>query len=157
MLKLRGSYGELGNENIGEYQYMATMARNNMSYSFGGETVTGSAITDFVNKNIAWEKKITYNVGVDMAMFNNRLEFSAEWYKNRAKDLLYGVPVPEQAGVANTTVTMNAATMDNSGFEFSATYRNYDHPLKWEVRPRQEPRLRYRLLYHRCLYHRARS
>lgn len=133
MLKLRGSYGELGNENIGEYQYMATMARNNMSYSFGGETVTGSAITDFVNKNIAWEKKITYNVGVDMAMFNNRLEFSAEWYKNRAKDLLYGVPVPEQAGVANTTVTMNAATMDNSGFEFSATYRNYDHPLKWEV------------------------
>lgn len=133
MLKLRGSYGELGNENIGEYQYMATMARNNMSYSFGNNVVTGSAIADFVNQNIAWEKKITYNVGIDMAMFNNRLEFTAEWYKNRAKDLLYGVPVPEQAGAANTTVTMNAATMDNSGFEFSATYRNYDHPLKWEV------------------------
>lgn len=133
MLKLRGSYGELGNENIGEYQYMATMNRNNLKYSFGNTVVSGSAISTFVNQNIAWEKKITYNVGIDMAMFNNRLEFSAEWYKNRAKDLLYGVPVPEQAGVDNSTVTMNAGTMDNSGFEFSATYRNRDHALKYEI------------------------
>ena len=133
MLKLRASYGELGNENIGEYVYMATMNRNNMSYSFGNNVVYGSAISDFVNKNLSWEKKITYNIGIDMALFNNRLEFSAEWYKNRAKDLLYGVPVPENAGVANTSVTMNAATMDNSGFEFSATYRNHDHALKYDI------------------------
>ena len=133
MLKLRASYGELGNENIGEYQFMATMNRDNMSYSFGNNVVYGSAISDFVNENIAWEKKITYNIGLDMALFNNRLEFSAEWYKNRAKDLLYGVPVPENAGVANTSVTWNAATMDNSGFEFSATYRNHDHRLKYDI------------------------
>lgn len=133
MLKLRASYGELGNENIGEYQYMAIMNRDNMGYSFGNNVVYGSAISDFVNQNIAWEKKITYNIGLDMAMFNNRLEFSAEWYKNRAKDLLYGVPVPENAGVANTSVTWNAATMDNSGFEFSATYRNHDHPLRYDI------------------------
>lgn len=133
MLKLRGSYGELGNENIGDYQYMATMSRNNLKYSFGNNIVSGSAISTFIDQNISWEKKITANVGLDLAMFNNRLEFSAEWYKNRSKDLLYAVPVPEQAGVDNSTVTMNAATMDNSGFEFSATYRNFDHPLKWEL------------------------
>lgn len=133
MLKVRASYGELGNENIGDYQYMATMSRNNLVYSFGGNVVYGSAISTFVNENIAWEKKKTTNVGIDIAMFNNRLEFTAEWYKNRSEDLLYSVPVPASAGVDNETVTMNAASMDNSGFEFSATYRNRDHKLKWQV------------------------
>jgi hypothetical protein len=66
-------------------------------------------------------------------MWNNRLEFTAEWYKNISENLLCGVPVPLNAGVSNATVTMNAATMDNSGFEFSATYRNNDHPFKWQV------------------------
>ena len=133
LFKLRASYGELGNENIGEYQYMATMARNNMTYSFGNTPVTGSAISTFINENISWEKKITTNIGIDLALFNNRLEFTAEWYKNRSKDLLYSVPVPENAGVSNTSVTMNAATMDNSGLEFAATYRNHDHPLKYDI------------------------
>lgn len=133
MFKLRGSYGVLGNENIGEYQYQATMIRNNMTYSFNNSPVTGSAVSTFVNTNIAWEKKKTTNIGIDVAMFSNRLEFTAEWYKNRSEDLLYGVPVPEQAGVSNTSVTMNAASMDNSGFEFSALYRNRDHALKYEI------------------------
>ncbi len=133
MFKLRGSYGVLGNENIGEYQYQATMIRNNMTYSFNNSPVTGSAVSTFVNTNIAWEKKKTTNIGIDIAMFNNRLEFTAEWYKNRSEDLLYGVPVPEQAGVSNTSVTMNAASMDNSGFEFSALFRNRDHALKYEI------------------------
>ena len=133
MFKVRGSYGELGNENIGEYMYQATMARNNMTYSFGNNAITGSAISTFVNENIAWEKKKTLNVGIDLAMWNNRLEFTAEWYKNTSTDLLYSVPVPANAGVANTSVTMNAAEMENSGFEFSATYRNHDHPLKYDI------------------------
>lgn len=72
-------------------------------------------------------------MGIDLALFRNRLEFTAEWYKNTSEDLLYAVPVPEQAGVSNTTVTMNAASMNNSGFEFSATYRNRDHDFKYEV------------------------
>ena len=133
MFKVRASYGELGNENIGEFAYQATMNRNNMTYSFGNQAVTGSAISTFVNENIAWEKKKTMNVGLDLAMFNNRLEFTAEWYKNISTDLLYNVPVPANAGVANTSVTMNAAEMENSGLEFSATYRNHDHPLKYDI------------------------
>ena len=133
MFKIRASYGELGNENIGEYQYIATMARNNMTYSFGNTPVTGSAVSTFINPDIAWEKKKTTNIGIDLAFFNNRLEFTAEWYKNKSVDLLYGVPVPTNAGVSNGTVTMNAASMENSGFEFSATYRNRDHALKYEI------------------------
>ena len=109
MFKVRASYGELGNENIGEYVYQATMRRNNMTYSFGNNPVTGSAVSTFVNENLAWEKKTTMNVGIDLALFNNRIEFTAEWYKNKSTDLLYSVPVPASAGVANTSVTMNAA------------------------------------------------
>ena len=133
MFKIRGSYGELGNENIGEFAYQATMARNNMTYSFGNNPVTGSAISTFVNENIAWEKKKTMNAGIDIAFLNNRIEFTAEWYKNISTDLLYNVPVPANAGVANTSVTMNAAEMENSGLEFSLTYRNNDHALKHQI------------------------
>jgi len=134
MFKLRASYGELGNEAaVGPFARLATLARNNMTYSFGNNAVTGSAISTFVNENIAWEKKKTTNFGIDLAMFNNRLEFTVEYYKNKSEELHYNVPVPANAGVANTSVTMNAASMENSGFEFSATYRNNDHPLKWQL------------------------
>ena len=133
MLKIRGSYGVLGNENIGEYMYQTTMNRNNMTYSFGNSPVTGSAVSTFVDNNLAWEKKKTTNVGIDVAMFRNRLEFTIEWYKNKSEDLLYAVPVPASAGVSNTTVTMNAASMENSGFEFSATYRTNDHAFNYQI------------------------
>ena len=134
MFKVRGSYGVLGNEAaVGDYAYMAVLARNNMTYSFGNNPVTGSAVSTFVNENIAWEKKKTMNVGIDLAFLNNRIEFTAEWYKNKSEDLHYGVPVPASAGVANTSVTMNAASMENSGFEFSVTYRNHDHPFKYDI------------------------
>jgi len=133
MFKVRASYGELGNENIGEYAYQSVYRPGYMSYSFGNNVVYGSSIEDYVNDQLAWEKKSTTNVGIDLALFNNRLEFTAEWYKNKSTDLLYSVPVPANAGVRNESVTMNAASMENSGFEFSATYRNRDHALKWQV------------------------
>jgi len=138
MFKVRASYGELGNENIGEYMYQATMRRGYMLYNFGNTIVSGSSIERYVNNQLAWEKKKTINAGIDLAMFNNRLEFTVEWYKNISKDLLYSVPVPDNVGAGainqpNYTVKMNAAEMENSGFEFSATYRNMDHPFKWQV------------------------
>lgn len=133
LLKIRASYGVLGSQNIDNYQYMATMMRNNMTYSFGNVPITGSAVSTYVNETIAWEKKKSTNVGLDLAMFNNRFEFTAEWYKNVSEDLLTDVAVPTQAGVSNGTVVMNAASMENSGLEFSATYRNHDHALKYDI------------------------
>ncbi len=133
LFKVRGSYGELGNENIGEYQYMDIMARNNYTYSFGNDRVTGSTLTNFVNTAIRWEKKKTLDFGLDLAMFNNRLEFTFDWYKSTSEDLLYSVAVPTNAGAANTTVTMNAATMVNTGLEFLLTYRNHDHAVKYDI------------------------
>ncbi len=54
------------------------------------------------------------NVGLDLAFFNNRIEVTAEWYKNKSQDLLYNVPVPASAGVAKTSVTMYSASVENS-------------------------------------------
>ena len=54
-------------------------------------------------------------------------------FKSTSEDLLYSVAVPASAGATNGTVTMNAATMENTGLEFAATYRNNAHPIKWEV------------------------
>lgn len=133
LLKVRGSYGVLGNENIGEYQYMSTMGRGDYSYSFGGNVVVGSSLTDYVNTAIKWEKKKSTDVGLDLGLFSNKLEFNFDWYKAVSEDLLYGVAVPAEAGVRNDRVTMNAATMENSGLEFAVTYRNNDHPVKYEV------------------------
>ena len=133
LFKIRGSYGILGNENIGEYQYMETMNRNNFMYSFNGSIVSGSAISSFVNTSIAWEKKKSTSVGFDLGMLNGQIEFTFEWFKNKSEDLLYGVAVPITAGVTNGTVTMNAAEMENSGFEWSATYHNYKHKVKYDI------------------------
>lgn len=133
LLKIRASYGILGNENIGDYQYMATMARGNYTYSFGGERVTGSAISDYVNTAIRWEKKKTLDIGADLAMFDSKLEINADWYQAKSEDLLYSVPVPAEAGATNTAVTMNAATMVNTGFELAASYHDYGGALKYDI------------------------
>ncbi len=133
LLKIRGSYGELGNENIGEYQYMDIMSRGNYTYSFGNNKVTGSAISNYVNTAIRWEKKKTKDFGLDLGMFSNQLEFTFDWYKSISEDLLYSVAVPTNAGATNATVTMNAATMENSGLEFLLAYHNHQHPVKFDI------------------------
>ena len=132
LFKLRASYGVLGNENIGEYQYMDTMARGNYTYSFGGNKVTGSSISNYVNTAIRWEKKKTLDVGLDYAMLGGALEVNVDYYNALSEDLLYSVPVPAEAGATNESVTMNAASMRNTGLELSASWRNYKHDFKYE-------------------------
>lgn len=134
LCKIRGSYGELGStENLGEYEYMSTMTRGNYTYSFNNTKVTGSSISNFVNTDIKWEKKKTLDFGLDLALFNNQLEFTTDWYKGTAEDLLYDVEIPASAGVTNTTVTMNAATMINTGLEFSVAYHNHKSAVKYDI------------------------
>lgn len=133
LFKIRGSYGVLGNENIGEYQYMDVMSRGNYTYSFGNNKVIGSAISNYVNTAIRWEKKKSVDIGLDLGMLNNQLEFTFDWYNATSEDLLYSVAVPANAGATNATVTMNAATMVNSGLEFLAAYHNYHHAVKFDI------------------------
>jgi TonB-dependent starch-binding outer membrane protein SusC len=133
LFKVRGSYGELGNENIGDYQYMDVMSRGKYSYSFGNNKVTGSTITNYVNTAIKWEKKKSINTGLDLAFFDSKWEFNFDWYKSTSEDLLYSVAVPINAGAANTSVTMNAATMENSGLEFLLAYHGKKNDIKYDI------------------------
>jgi TonB-dependent starch-binding outer membrane protein SusC len=133
LFKLRGSYGALGNENIGDYLFSSTMTRNNYTYSLDNTKVTGSAISNYVNTKITWEKKKTLDFGIDLSMFSSKLEFNIDWYKAVSEDLLYDIPVPAQAGVTNTTVTSNASTMENSGFEFLVSYHGKISNIKYDI------------------------
>ncbi|MFV0377549.1 MAG: SusC/RagA family TonB-linked outer membrane protein [Mangrovibacterium sp.] len=134
LFKLRGSYGELGSiVNLGPYDYMATMLRGDYTYSFDNTKVTGSSISNYVNTQLRWEKKKMLDIGLDLAMFDNKLEFTFGYYKAISEDLHYDVPVPAEAGVTNGTVKMNAATMENSGFEFLVAYHNRKHAVKFDV------------------------
>lgn len=134
LFKLRGSYGELGSiVNLGDYDYMGTMNRNDYTYSFGNTKVVGSAISNYVNTSLKWEKKKSTDVGLDLGMFNNALEFNFDYYKSVSQDLHYAVPVPPSAGVSNVDVKMNAATMQNTGFEFLVAYHNHNNELKYDI------------------------
>jgi TonB-dependent starch-binding outer membrane protein SusC len=133
LFKIRGSYGELGNSNIGDYQYMDIMSRGNYTYSFGNDKTIGSAISNYVNTGIRWETKKSLDIGLDVGLFNNQLEFTFDYYKSTSEDLLYSVAVPANAGATNGTVIMNAATMVNSGLEFLVAYHNDQHEVKFDI------------------------
>ena len=134
LLKVRGSYGELGNDQtVTDYGYMAGMQRHDYTYSFGNNKVTGSAISEFVNEVITWENKKSLDIGLDLGLFSNQLEFTFDYYKHTTEGLHYGVQIPRQAGFTNETEDMNAATMVNSGLEFLVTYHNDAHPVKFDV------------------------
>jgi TonB-linked SusC/RagA family outer membrane protein len=134
LFKFRGSYGVLGNtSNLYPYVYSDVMARGDYTYSFGNEKVTGSALSNYVNTNIRWEKKKSLDFGLDLAMFNNQLEFTFDWYKSTSEDLHYDTAVPLNAGATNGTVKMNASTMVNSGLEFLVAYHNHNNPVKFDI------------------------
>lgn len=133
LFKLRGGYGELGNERIGDYLYSSTMSRGDYTYSFGNTKTTGSAVSNYVNTAIKWEKKKSTNFGLDLSLLNNSIEFTFDWFKSTSEDLLYDVEVPSSAGATNPTVIMNAATMENSGLEFLLAYHNHKNAVKFDI------------------------
>ncbi len=134
MLKVRGSYGELGNIfNLGPYDYTDVMQRGDYSYSFGNEKVTGSGRSNFVNELLIWERRKTIDVALDLGLFGNQVEITVDWYQSTTEDMHYGVPVPPQAGFTNVDVRMNAATMVNSGLEFLVAYHNDQNEVKFDI------------------------
>jgi TonB-linked SusC/RagA family outer membrane protein len=123
-LKLRGSWGITGNDNIGNYIYDQTY-NTNLDYFLGSSTVVGAvAITSLANSTITWETVEQYDIALDAGLFGNRLSFTAEYFKRNSTDVLYGnFPIPSTIGVTNLAA-QNAASMVNSGLELSLNYRN---------------------------------
>jgi TonB-linked SusC/RagA family outer membrane protein len=133
-LKVRASYGQLGNQNIGDYLYSAYI-NENMPYNFNGQKVIGGTQTSIVDENIKWEVKTTTNVGFDASLFDGSIVASAEYYTSKTEDLLVGVPIPFTVGSVNFSPVVNAGSMKNSGFEFSATYKKRVNDWFFQVGP----------------------
>jgi TonB-dependent starch-binding outer membrane protein SusC len=132
-LKIRASYGRLGNVTIGPYQYTGSI-NPNPRYVFGdGPILIGGTQTVLVNTDLKWEDKSITNIGIDAAFLNNVITLTADVYRSVSNDVLtYDVPYPRYlGGTGNPPV--NAASLQNSGVEVSVTYRNDNNPVKFSV------------------------
>ncbi|HEX8328935.1 MAG TPA: TonB-dependent receptor [Hymenobacter sp.] len=123
-LKVRGSYGVLGNQNFQNYLYYATIVPNT-NYVIGtGQTLWGGAIQNsLVNPDIKWEETRTSNVGIDWGFFNNKLTLSTDYFVRSSKDAIIPVPLPGSLGSINNP-PVNAGTISNHGFEAALNYTN---------------------------------
>ncbi|MGN6492428.1 MAG: SusC/RagA family TonB-linked outer membrane protein [Agriterribacter sp.] len=128
-LKLRGSWGKVGNNNIGNYTYLAGVAQSN--YVFNNQLASGSALNGIGNAGLTWETTEGYDIGVDVSLFNNRIAFSYDYYHKKTDGLLYGVDIPVQSGF--TTITSNIGRFDFWGHEFTVDTRNLTGALTWNT------------------------
>lgn len=99
-LKLRGSYGITGNNSIGNYTALSNLSTNN--YVLGGAIANGQVLANFANNNLGWEQSHQTDIGLDMAMFDNRLIFTAEYYDRITNDMLLAVELPVISGFTQT-------------------------------------------------------
>ena len=121
-LKIRGSYGTLGSQNIGNYLTQSTL-NINTDYYFAGGVQSGVGLTNFANPNLRWESSRTTDIGADLAFFQNRLLVTVDYFDKRSYDVLANINIPSYGGAGNSVIK-NAATFSNKGFEFSATYNS---------------------------------
>ncbi len=129
-IKLRASYGILGNQNVGNYQYQTTYFTFQNAYSFNNEAVSGTGY-NFANENITWEKAATFNVGIDADFFKGALSLSADYFNKVTRDILVAPQVP---GVYGTSLPdFNAGKVGNQGWEVSATYRHNGEVLRHSI------------------------
>jgi len=120
-LKLRGSYGILGNQNVGDYQFLNTYGTNqNYFYGFNNQTVSTTGIT-FANPDIRWERAATFNVGVDATFFKNALTVSVDYFDKITRDILLPPIVPGTFGAG--LPDYNAGKVQNRGWELNVNYR----------------------------------
>ena len=131
-IKLRGGYGELGNNTIGTYAYSPTINAF-AGYNFNNALAPGTTVTSAIDPNVHWEKTATSNVALELGFFNSDLQITAEYYQKKSTDLLVGVPLPYSTGAFPASITTNAGAVKNSGFEFTASYNNNHHEFKYNI------------------------
>ncbi|MBI1342308.1 MAG: SusC/RagA family TonB-linked outer membrane protein [Terrimonas sp.] len=132
-LKLRGSWGITGNDNIGNYIFEQTY-NTNLDYILGTSNIVGAvALTGLANPNITWETIKQVDLGLDAGLFRNHLSVTADYFKRNSSDVLYtNFPIPSSIGVTNLAA-QNAASMVNSGVELTVNYRGRMHEFNYNV------------------------
>lgn len=126
-LKLRGSWGQTGNQTVPLYSYFASLTQG--SYTFGGTTAPTFSQTVLADPSISWETNTQTDVGIEGSLFGSRLSFSADYYKKRTSDILLALPLPVVTGF--TSSSQNAGVIDNTGYEFSLGWADNSHELRY--------------------------
>ncbi|GAB4000216.1 TonB-dependent receptor [Spirosoma daeguense] len=126
--KIRASYGVIGNNNIGNYTPYA-LVNNTTNAVFGSTVATGAVVTSLANPNLGWETTRQFDLGLDLGLFNDRIQFIYDFYTKRTTNLLYAVQVPQESGFVN--FNDNIGEIKFWGHEFSLTTKNTTGPLKW--------------------------
>lgn len=126
-LKLRLSWGQVGNANINCYQYLAPVSTSDTNYNFGiagGQEgwVTGSYTSRLANEGVKWETSEQYNVGLDARFLRGRLSLTADWYIKNTKDWLVQAPILATAGTEGPVI--NGGDVQNKGIELGLSWND---------------------------------
>ncbi|CAM3323643.1 TonB-dependent receptor [Zobellia roscoffensis] len=128
LLKLRGSYGVTGNNNIGNYTQYA-LIDNTVNAVFGDTFAPGSAVNSLSNSNLGWETTKQFDAGLDLSLFNDRVSFVYDYYTKNTTNLLYNVQVARESGFSN--FSDNIGEIRFWGHEFALNTVNTTGKFKW--------------------------
>lgn len=128
-LKLRVSYGKIGNQEISPYQSLAGLS--NMSYIIGDKVYKGFAPSNIPNKDLKWETTAQTDVGLDFSLFNGRLNGTIDAYYKKTTDMLLWINVPWSTGFASAI--RNIGSMENKGLELSLSAPILTGDFKWNA------------------------
>lgn len=126
-LKIRVGYGETSNQAVDPYKTLGRLGTN--PYNYGSEKATGLHFAEAPNEELGWEYSSTWNVGLDLAFFRNRLNVTAEYYYMKTKDVLLAIGLPSTSGISN--VMSNIGETENKGFEMSIDGTIIDNKNGW--------------------------
>ena len=122
-LKLRASYGELGSGNIGNYEYQGFINTFGAIVLGTGQNLTPSATqVRLANSELQWETLKQTNLGLDLALFKNKLQITADYFIAKTENVLFGFPILLSTGNDGGNPIANAATVENKGFELNIAY-----------------------------------
>ena len=130
-LKLRASWGELGNQRINDYQFISNVG-NGGSYLFGGTPIIGYKEALMGNEIITWESSRNLDFGIDFALFDNRLQTTFDWYCRTTSDILLNLEAPGALGIK--PAMENAGKMENKGWDLTVSWRsNIGKDFKYNI------------------------
>ena len=131
-LKLRASWGKLGNQEIGIYPYSSLVETGRRVYPFGDQIVTGARLVETGNSNIKWETTTQLDFGLELGLLEDRLSFVVDYYEKNTNDILVRVPIP-QAGGSQNPPYVNAGSVENTGWEFSLIFRGRKNKFNYSI------------------------
>ncbi|WP_051774672.1 SusC/RagA family TonB-linked outer membrane protein [Formosa agariphila] len=134
-MKLRASYGKLGSQQIADYAYIPVLNINSDAvFGTGQNRLPGISQTVFANPDLVWETTKSSDIGLDLGFMNNKLTFTMDYYNKVSENVLVSLEIPPTSGTS-VPVAQNAASIENSGFEFSGTYRGAVGDFTFNVSP----------------------